>query len=156
MAEYPLPGGCACGGVRYRLNASPLSIQHCHCETCRKISGEFTSTGAVVRRSSLDIEGADGLGAYYTSKSFRREFCRTCGCYLFAYEDSEPELMYFAPATLDGGRHPGHAPGTESHIYVRSKAEWETIADGLPQFEANSPDEIVTEIQRIEDAGRTS
>jgi hypothetical protein len=149
-SRYPLPGGCACGGVRYELLAAPISIQHCHCETCRKISGEFTSTGAVVKRTDLRIAGEDNLGSYHTSSSFRRAFCRTCSCYLFAYEDGETELMYFAPATLDGGRHPGHAPASESHIYVRSKAEWEVIGDGLPQFEAASPDEIETELQRTE------
>jgi hypothetical protein len=150
MADYPVSGGCACGGVRYELLAPPLSVQHCHCETCRKISGEFTSTGAVVHRADIAIAGADSLTTYYSSASFRRDFCRTCGCYLFAYEDSEPELMYFAPATIDGGRHPGHPPGSECHIYVRSKAEWETIADGLPQYQAASPDEIVTGLQRVE------
>ncbi len=107
-------------------------VQHCHCENCRKTSGEFTSTGAIIDRSQIAITGGDNLAIYRTSPSFARHFCRTCGCYLFAYEDSESNLMYFAPATLDGGRHPGHAPGTESHIYVRSKAEWEVIGDGLP------------------------
>jgi hypothetical protein len=150
MATFPLHGGCVCGAVRFSLLAAPQSVQHCHCENCRKTSGEFTSTGAVVSRRNLAISGGENLTAHYTSVSFRREFCRTCGCYLFAYEDSEPDLMYFAPATLDGGVHPGHPPGSECHIYVRSKAGWEVIADGLPQHEAASPDEIVTEIQRSE------
>ena len=150
MAEYPMQGGCACGTVRFTLLGPPLSIQHCHCETCRKISGEFTSTGAVISRRSLVIEGADNLGRYRTSPSFERQFCRTCSCYLFAYEDSEPDLMYFAPATIDGGRHPGHPPQSESHIYLRSKCEWEQVGDDLPKYEAASPDDIVTDLQRAE------
>lgn len=151
MTDYPLAGGCHCGALRYELLAPPLSIQHCHCENCRKISGEFTSTGAVVRRRDLRILSARGLGRYRTSPSFERQFCTTCSCCVFAYEDSESELMYFAPATLDGGVHPGHPPGTESHIYVRSKAEWEEIGDSLTQYETASPDEIVTALQRQSD-----
>lgn len=152
MADYPMQGGCACGAVRFTLLGPPISIQHCHCENCRKISGEFTSTGAVISRRFLLIEGAENLGGYRTSPSFERQFCRTCSCYLFAYEDSEPDLMYFAPATIDGGRHPGHPPGSESHIYLRSKCEWEQIADDLPKYDAASPDDIVTDLQRREGA----
>lgn len=150
MAQYPLLGGCACGGVRYRLLGPPLSVQHCHCQTCRKMSGEFTSTGAVVRKTDIDIVSGDTLKSFRTSLSFERRFCSGCGCCLFAYEDSEDELMYFAPATLDGGVHPGHDPASESHIYVRSKAEWEVIGDGLPQHPTVSPDEIITDLQRRE------
>lgn len=152
MADYPMQGGCACGAVRFTLLGPPISIQHCHCENCRKISGEFTSTGAVISRRFLLIEGAENLGGYRTSPSFERQFCRTCSCYLFAYEDSEPDLMYFAPATIDGGRHPGHPPGSESHIYLRSKCEWEQVADDLPKYDAASPDDIVTDLQRREGA----
>jgi len=151
MSKYPMSGGCHCGAVRFQLLAPPISVQHCHCENCRKISGEFTSTGAIVRREDIRISGSENLKGYRTSPSFERKFCQTCSCYLFALEDSETDLLYFAPATIDGGRHPGHPPGSESHIYVRSKAEWEVIADGLPQYQAASPDEIVTGIQR--DAG---
>ena len=152
MTEYPMSGGCHCGAVRFTILAPPLSVQHCHCENCRKISGEFTSTGAIISRQFVRIEGEANLGRYRTSPSFERQFCRTCSCYLFAYEDSETDLMYFAPATIDGGRHPGHAPGTESHIYLRSKCEWEQVADDLPKYDAESPDEIVTGLQRIESA----
>jgi len=106
------------------------------------------ATGAVIERTSLQIEGAGNLTTYLKSPGYRTQFCRTCGCPLFAYEDSELKLMYFAPATLDGGKHPGHPADKECHIYVGSKAEWERIADGLPQYVESSPDEIVTAIQR--------
>lgn len=150
MSEFPMFGGCCCGSVRYKLLSAPLSVQHCHCEICRKNSGEFMASGAVVRKADIEISGSEHLKGYRTSTSFERTFCNTCGCHLFAYEDSETLLMYFAAATLDGGKHPGHSVGSECHIYVRSKAEWETIADNLPQFEAASPDEIITEQQRKE------
>lgn len=153
FTAFPMSGGCACGAVRYALLGPPTSVQHCHCEICRKMSGEFTSTGAIVDRSLIRIEGSGNLNRFRSSVSFERQFCKSCGCCLFAYEDSAPSLMYFAPATLDAGRHPGHPEGSESHIYTRSKCEWERIGDDLPCYEAASPDEIVTGLQRAEGLG---
>jgi len=108
----------------------------------------MSMSGAVVRREDLRIEPTGNLTTYYSSPSFYGQFCKTCGCHLFAYEESEPVLMYFASATLDGGVHPGHPSDKESHIYVGSKAEWDTLGEGIARFEADSPDEIITEIQR--------
>jgi hypothetical protein len=116
---------------------------------CRKISGSLFETGGVIEKSQLSIDrGLDNLTAYRSSPSFRRLFCRTCGCQLFAYEDTEPVLMYFAPATLDGGVHPGHPPGTEYHIHFASRAEWDRTSDDLTKYEGIGPDEIVTQIQK--------
>jgi len=148
MSRFPLEGGCHCGAVRYELRAPALSVQHCHCERCRKICGTFFGTGAVMKRSDVAIQGEGNLATYRSSPSFAGKFCRTCGGHLFGYEDSEPQLMYVAPATLDGGAHPGHPPDKECHIYVRSKAVWEDIGDDLPKFEASSPDEIITGVQK--------
>ena len=148
MTKFPVPGGCHCGAVRYMLLAPALSVQHCHCSRCRKVYGNLAAQGAVIRRSQIRIEGESNLTTYRSSLSFAGQFCKTCGCHLFSYEDSEADLMYLAPATLDGGAHPGHPADKESHIHVGSKAEWEQIAGGLPMYDAASPDKIITGIQR--------
>lgn len=149
MTSFPIQGGCHCRAVRYKLLAPALSVQHCHCERCRKLYGSLSANGAVIARGDLRIDsGRENLTTYRSSPSFANEFCKTCGCLLFAYEDGEPDVMYFSPATLDGGVHPGHPDGKESHIYVGSKAEWERIADDLPKYDTTSPDEIITGIQK--------
>lgn len=156
MTKFPLDGGCHCGSVRYTLRAAPLSVQHCHCSRCRKVYGQLTAQGAVIRSDDLHIvKGETNLTTYFSSPSFGSRFCRTCGCHLFAFEDSEADLMYFAPATLDGGVHPGHPAGKECHIHVGSKAEWHHFADDLPKYDRESPDEIISGIQRDEIATRT-
>ena len=148
MTRFPVQGGCHCGAVRYTLLGPAMSVQHCHCSRCRKLSGGLTRSGAVVARADIRIESTENLTRYRSSPSFTSEFCKTCGCPLFAYEDSEPKLMYFAFGTLDGGVHPGHPAGKEAHIYVASKAEWEQIQDDLPKYDTSSPDEIITELQQ--------
>lgn len=150
MNRFPIEGGCHCGSVRYTLLAPAISVQHCHCSQCRKLYGQQSGTGAVIAQSDIKISGQQHLANYHSSKSFLTQFCKVCGCHLFAYESSEPRLMYFSPGTLDGGMHPGHPPDKECHIYVGSKAEWERIGDDLPQYETSSPDEIITERQRAE------
>ena len=150
MIDYPLIGGCCCGAVRFVLRAPPLSVQHCHCETCRKTTGTFFKSGAVVRKADVQISGNENVTGYRASPSFERCFCRICGGHVYSYEDSVTVFMYLSVAAIDGGKHPGHPPGSESHIYVGSKAEWEVIGDGHPQHLKTSPDEIVTEQQRRE------
>ncbi len=141
MTTFPIMGGCHCGAVRYTQRAPALSVVHCHCSRCRKLHGHLFATGAVIDRSYIEIVGSGNLGKYRTSPTFENHFCKTCGCHLFVYEDSEPRLMYFHPATLDGGVHPGHPAGKECHVYVGSKVEWETICGNLPQYDTMSPDD---------------
>ncbi|MCY1125737.1 GFA family protein [Frigidibacter sp. RF13] len=148
MADFFKTGGCHCGRVRYEILSAPLSVQHCHCSQCRKGFATLSAQGAVIGRQHIRITGEEFLTCYRTSASFEYRFCATCGSRIFAYEDSEPNLMYFMPATLDGGVHPGHPPDGESHIHVGSKAVWERLADDLPKFEAASPDEIVSDLMR--------
>ena len=148
--SFNLSGGCHCGAVRYTIFASPLSVQHCHCETCRKTTGSLYATGAVMRRDKVDIEGAKNLTRYRTSPSFEQQFCSTCGCNLFAYDDDEANLFYVDIPTLDGGVDPGHSRDMESHIYMGSRAEWEHVSDAIPHFEKDGPGEIITEIQKAE------
>ncbi|MBL9046061.1 MAG: GFA family protein [Tabrizicola sp.] len=148
MSEFPKHGGCHCGAVRYQVLAPPLSVQHCHCSQCRRGFATLSAQGAVIPRKDIRITGEAALTRYRTSASFEYRFCMTCGSRIFAYEDSEPDLMYFMPATLDGGAHPGHPADKESHIHVGSKAVWEHIADDLPKYEKASPDEIATGLTR--------
>ena len=152
MSEQPfkLSGGCHCGSVRYTLQEPPLSVQHCHCENCRKMSGSFGQTGGIMRKDKVSIEGDENLTIYRTSESFEQHFCRTCGCDLFSYDDDETDLFYVHVTTLDGGVNPGHSREMESHTYMGSKAEWEHVSDAIPQFEKEGPGEIITAAQRTD------
>lgn len=45
---YPLEGGCACGYVRYRLEARPLIIHCCHCTSCQRETGTAFALNAII------------------------------------------------------------------------------------------------------------
>ncbi len=137
--SFPMSGGCLCGAVRYVLLGAVRSVEHCHCSMCRRVHGAFFLSAALVDSDRLRIErGADKLTTFVSSEGLRRQFCRTCGCPLFLLQVDAPDVMYFAAATLDGGKHPGHPKDMECHIYVGSKAQWEVIADDLPKFDVEA------------------
>lgn len=135
MPEFtPITGRCQCGAVRFRVTEPAVRLYHCHCSMCRRCHGAMFGTYAVVHKEHLVIErGADNLSVFESSPGTRREFCKTCGCQLFADEDKRPQYRLYTPATADGS--PGHKPGMERHIYVGSKAAWYAIEGDLPQFE---------------------
>jgi len=136
---FPLMGGCLCGSVRYTLLGPVKSVEHCHCSMCRRVHGAFFLSAALVDSDRLLVaQGADNITTFVSSEGVCRQFCPTCGCQLFTLLDDAPDFIYFTAATLDGGKHPGHPRDMECHIYVGSKVEWETIADGLPQFETEA------------------
>jgi hypothetical protein len=55
--------------------------------------------------------------------------------FVFYFDDKFPEVMFYYPATLDGGMHPGHAKEAEHHVHVGSKANWESFEDSLPRHD---------------------
>jgi len=49
-------GGCFCGDVRYRAEADPFRVVHCHCGTCRRLSGAAFLTGAGIAIYHVGVE----------------------------------------------------------------------------------------------------
>jgi len=134
MAKFPLHGGCLCGGVRYTVSGPAESVVHCHCSECRRSYASLVGTGAIIDPQLLAIDGGEELlTEFEMPPGVRRRFCRVCGCSLFYFHHAYPTRIFYFPATLDGGVHPGHAADRERHIYVDSKAEWEAFRDDLPR-----------------------
>lgn len=98
-----------------------------------------------MRRDKVEIEGEQNLTRYRTSPGFEQQFCRTCGCNLFAYDDEDATLFYVDLPTLDDGQDPGHPREMESHIFMNSRAAWEHVSDAIPHYQAGDPRAIITE-----------
>ena len=47
-------GGCACGAIRYQVDAEPVLMVNCHCRACQRASGGAYGTGLIVRRGCAD------------------------------------------------------------------------------------------------------
>jgi hypothetical protein len=127
-----ISGGCLCGLVRYVVSDSFRYSGFCHCSDCRRFSGSSSSAMAGIEASEFSIlHGSGSIRRYVKSESTVLAFCGNCGSSLYA-EKPKRGMLHLRLGTLD--ETPSLRP--QFHSYVASKAEWDTICDGLPQFEA--------------------
>ncbi len=65
-------------------------------------------------------------------------FCPGCGNRIYHVNPSQPEILRFKPGTLDDTR----LIKPELHVWTRSRQDWVTIPEEMPQF-ATQPDNLV-------------
>ncbi|HEY5071154.1 MAG TPA: GFA family protein [Caulobacteraceae bacterium] len=59
--SLPIPGGCNCGQVRYRITAAPLTAYICHCHLCQKRTGSAFSLQLVLPAEGLEIVSGEPM-----------------------------------------------------------------------------------------------
>ncbi len=123
-------GSCLCGAVRFETSGPLRPVIACHCQQCRKTSGNYV-TATSAPREQVDIKGQ--VTWYQSSGTARRGFCGICGSNLF-WDGAGANLSIFA-GTLDGD------PGITlaGHIYCADKGAYYEIADDLPQAPGADP-----------------
>lgn len=129
-------GSCLCGGVRYVLRGELGPITLCHCSQCRKAQGGAAVASSPVRAGEFEITaGAELLRAFESSPGKERVFCSRCGSPLLSRRPAEPDFLRLRLGTLDTPV--GAKPA--AHIFAASKAEWDVIGDGVPQYAGFEP-----------------
>ena len=74
-----IKGSCACGGIRFEIDAV-RSMTHCHCTTCRKLTGASFATFAHVEKDKFRwLAGEELISRYESAPGSFRAFCRICG-----------------------------------------------------------------------------
>ena len=99
-AEERATGGCACGGVRYRVAGELRDVVHCHCEPCRRITGHHMAATAA-RAEDLHLESDETLQWYQRTETVRYGFCSACGGTLFWEATDKANRVSIAAGTLD-------------------------------------------------------
>jgi hypothetical protein len=128
-------GSYLCGGVRFEITGKVSGIGQCHCSLCRKASGTASNAVILTSRRSFNWVQGEELAQEWDSPSGRgNSFCRVCGSPLPAYHPSG-KLLWVPAGLLDDD------PGTrvEQQIFVASKAPWDEIPEGVPQYEEAAP-----------------
>lgn len=96
-------GGCACGAVRYEVNASPAFSLLCKCRQCQRISGSGHAAQFAAPAEQTHVNGT--LNYYdYTADSGNNVscgFCPTCGNPILKKPARFPQFIFFHAATLD-------------------------------------------------------
>jgi hypothetical protein len=119
-----LEGGCQCGNIRYRINASPNILYTCHCSDCQRQSSSafgmslivdapavaFASGGASLK--FWDTRGDDG-----TLK--RCAFCPDCGTRVYHGSDDGGPISIKAGSLDDTSQLQPIA-----HIWLSSAQPW--------------------------------
>jgi hypothetical protein len=125
VVDLPLPGGCLCGAIRYRLNAAPLLVYACHCHDCQTRSGSAFALTVVVRTADLEIAGEPEV-ARMTSPSGRElnhSFCPECRVRVLVRAVAAPDYASLRAGTFDDAS--WAVPVAQ--LYVESAIPWAII-----------------------------
>jgi len=130
-----LEGGCACGEMRYQLQASPMFVHCCHCLNCQKHTGSAFVINLLIEASHVErlrgtpepVEMPPNGGT--PNQIFR---CPTCRVAVWSVYGGRSAILFVRGGTLD--RPAAVAP--DVHIYTRSKLPWVRLPESVPAFEA--------------------
>ena len=129
-----LTGHCLCGRVSYRINQDIDRIVFCHCEKCRRATGSAFNSAALIDADKFTLlSGEECVKSFSSSPGVHRLFCGECGSPLYSARDAQPQSYRLRIGTLDTPINPEN----KSHIFVASKAVWETLCDDNPKYDAS-------------------
>ena len=130
-----IQGECLCGAVQYEILNDVLYAGFCHCSECRRFSGSAFSAFAGVTSESLHItNGLAQIKYYKKSEDSQLAFCSECGSSLFSFKP-KTGMYHIRMGTLNDA--PSLYP--QAHVYVGSKAKWDSMNDDLPKFDQGPP-----------------
>lgn len=130
-------GGCACGGVRYRMTVPPMFVHCCHCSWCQRETGSAFVVNALVEADRIELLSGRMEVIDTPSESGRGQKihrCAECKIALWSnYAGAGEAVAFLRIGTLD---HPDRFP-PDIHIFTSSKQPWVRLPDGAtaePEF----------------------
>ena len=121
-----IEGECNCTAVAYQADTDISDVFICHCSICRKSTGSGGIAVSIVRQDKFTwLRGQDKIT--YWSKpgnDWHAYFCSVCGSALPGENDEAN--MYIPVGTITTGH---QNLKVAHHLFVDSKASWETICD---------------------------
>ncbi len=135
MESISMPGGCACGAVRYSLKAPPMFVHCCYCKDCQRQTGSAFVINGIVETGMIELESGTLATTQMPTESGRGHEifrCSDCLVPLWSNYGRRPHLRFLRLTTLDDATQ--FPP--DVHIYLRSKLPWVQIPDGAKAFRA--------------------
>lgn len=129
-------GSCLCGAVKFEINGPIKNIVYCHCSLCRKAQGSaYATNGNVTIEDFHFVVGENQLSAYESTPGQIKYFCKTCGSPILSKKISKPAEVRIRLGTIESDI----IEKPIAHIFVTSKANWESIDDDLPKYDSYEP-----------------
>lgn len=94
-----MPGGCACGRIRFTATNPDLAAYLCHCRMCQRASGNVSL--ALCNVLQADVVWTTEPDWYDSSVIAQRSFCATCGTSLGFRYRAGSEKMDLTVAAFD-------------------------------------------------------
>lgn len=127
-------GSCFCGAVKYRIEGKLRDALSCHCSMCRKAFSAQASAYALVNPEEFSwVSGEKILTSYESKNGAGLIFCSNCGSTLCGTYNGIVNGVTLGCVESDPEIEIG------MHIFVGSKASWETIPEGVPQYDEWPP-----------------
>jgi hypothetical protein len=125
-------GSCLCGSVAYEITSPPVRMMYCHCSRCRLGRSAAHATNVFYKSEGFRWVRGESLVTDYAlpgAAFFGTAFCNRCGSEM-PRVSTERGVVNVPAGSLDS------EPGIEpmAHIFVESRASWDVIAGGIPQF----------------------
>lgn len=126
-----ITGTCLCRKVKFEIEGGIIDASQCHCSICRKATGSaFGAYGGVQIDNLKWTQGKDQLNEFNVTDVLKKYFCKNCGSTLASHHQSWPEFIYISLGCVEGNPQ----VDIEYHQFVASSANWETICDGIKQY----------------------
>lgn len=117
-----MSGSCLCGAIRFSFQNLPQNLYQCHCSLCRKQSGGAANVATLIDSGSFSWEkGRDLIQSYVKPTGFRSDFCSKCGSPV-PNPVGESSYLWIPAGLLDSSEN----LKISAHLFVGSKAEWES------------------------------
>lgn len=125
-----LTGGCACGAVRYSIDAEPQFSFHCQCRQCQRATGTGHASLFTVPKSAVSVTGDI---RYYEQTAddgatISRGFCSNCGSPVMGRTTGYPDIALFTAASLDDPTR--FKP--QQVVFSRFAQPWDYVDSKLP------------------------
>jgi hypothetical protein len=126
-------GGCACGAIRYEIDAEPVVSNDCQCRDCQRESGTGHGSHLTFLRSGVKVDGEakawDMVADSGNAKT--RYFCPACGSPVYMTFSAMPQFFTIRAASLD---EPGRYQPQMVTYRARGHA-WDKLDPGLHMFD---------------------
>ena len=128
-------GSCYCQAIQFEFQLPVREVFHCHCNTCRRLSGADYTTWVVIPVEKFRLlSGVDKMAEFDINENSSKYFCSKCGISVYVKDSRYPGVYGVLRGTIDCQE----LPKPTSHCFVDHKASWVTIKDDLPQFGGNT------------------
>jgi len=132
-----LTGSCFCEAITYIIEGRLRDARSCHCSLCRKAFSAQASAYALVNPDDFSwVNGENHLVKYESENGVGLQFCGICGSTLCGMVNGKVHGVTLGCINGDPAIEIG------MHIFVGSKASWETIPDDAPHYEEWPPENV--------------